>query len=523
MNIYNRIKILFVFLFISVNILATEYMKIGETLNLYFPTSITSLTLAGQPACTSSRPSEIQIISSSYSSVTIKALKAFTGSPCIIHVVYYYYVKNGSYIYQRSGYHDFYVEVSLTKPESVSIPSSTQIYTGESITLTPDVFPSDAITTFSWYSSNPNVATVNSSGIVEGKTEGETCITVETSNGCKDYCIVSVLDSSPTSVEIPSTLSINIDESTKLSPTLLPNYANSSFIWWSENPNIATVSSTGFVKGISEGTTKIWVQTTKGGCTDYSNVSVTMPRFILLKTSPIDNCKDFATNEQLIIDFSLQLYPSYNYNTIKLKKTETNEIVPGTVSISGKQLFFTPDKQLESNTDFTLTIPANALKNKWEDNYTQIIKIHFKTEIHPKDISYLYIWNIDGTNTTIALDEQPQIISDIEKEEVYCITSKQLFSFPLKYIHKYTLGIKPKATATNPIKELGESLHMKSNLLYFNNLTPYSLIRVFTINGIMKEEYQINKNGSIIIDINKWNKGIYIIKTKSTNYKIIKK
>lgn len=81
--------------------------------------------------------------------------------------------------------------VRSVKPTSISLPSSLEIAVGESKTLSPTVYPSNASTTLTWERSNSNV-TVSTSGKVTGYHVGSSRVTVNTDNGLSDWCDVTV-------------------------------------------------------------------------------------------------------------------------------------------------------------------------------------------------------------------------------------------------------------------------------------------------------------------------------------------
>ena len=75
---------------------------------------------------------------------------------------------------------------------SVAMKSSQSLNVGESIYLTPTVYPSNADYTLSWSSSNETVATVTSAGRVNAIGAGSAKITVQTNNGKSATCTVTV-------------------------------------------------------------------------------------------------------------------------------------------------------------------------------------------------------------------------------------------------------------------------------------------------------------------------------------------
>lgn len=80
------------------------------------------------------------------------------------------------------------VTVKQTAPTSVSLPSSITMTAGDTRTLTPTLYPSGAQTTYTWTSSDTQVATVSSSGTVTAKKHGSAVITVRNANGLSASC-----------------------------------------------------------------------------------------------------------------------------------------------------------------------------------------------------------------------------------------------------------------------------------------------------------------------------------------------
>ncbi len=141
---------------------------------------------------------------------------------------------------------------------------------GDTKQLSAIIKPSNATNyNVSWSSDNSAVVSVNSSGLITAKKAGTAKITVTTADGgFKATCQVTVTTPtvSVTGIALsPSKLNMRVGENTPLSVEVFPaNATNKTVSWESENPEIATVSSTGLVKAVSEGATFITV-TTKDG------------------------------------------------------------------------------------------------------------------------------------------------------------------------------------------------------------------------------------------------------------------
>ena len=161
----------------------------------------------------------------------------------------------------------------------VSISGNTEINEGATTQLKATVTPENATNKkVTWASSNTEVATVDSDGLVTGVKEGTTTITVTTEdNGKTASCTVTV-KSTRTEVDgvsISGNTNIKENEKTQLKATVTPSSAtNKNVTWESSNTAVATVDSNGLVTGVKEGTATITVTTEDGGKTATCTVNV---------------------------------------------------------------------------------------------------------------------------------------------------------------------------------------------------------------------------------------------------------
>lgn len=132
--------------------------------------------------------------------------------------------------------------------------------------LTATVSPSNTTNkNVSWTSNNTNIATVSSTGLVYGIGAGTATITCKAADGSgvSATCKVTVTKE-PTSISLPAEMLVGVGETVTLPYTLEPENASTSITWVSGNRSIATVSSSGEVTGVTEGTTKITATTANG-------------------------------------------------------------------------------------------------------------------------------------------------------------------------------------------------------------------------------------------------------------------
>ena len=86
-----------------------------------------------------------------------------------------------------------FIALDVSEPTSVSLnKTALTLDVGKSYTLTKTVSPSNAVTPYTWSSSNTSVATVDKNGKVTAKASGTATITVKTSNGKTATCKVTV-------------------------------------------------------------------------------------------------------------------------------------------------------------------------------------------------------------------------------------------------------------------------------------------------------------------------------------------
>ena len=155
------------------------------------------------------------------------------------------------------------VHVNRVDPTSVYLSSPSPIYIGQSITLVPELYPSNAQTTYTWSSNNTVVATV-SGGTVTGRSVGTARITVTTANGLSDYCNVEVYKPVPSSISLSKTsLRMPVGSIETLTYTVSPTYAIYTVSWTSDAPDIVSVNN-GRLEAKSPGVANIKVTTDNG-------------------------------------------------------------------------------------------------------------------------------------------------------------------------------------------------------------------------------------------------------------------
>ncbi len=223
-----------------------------------------------------SNSSILSIISSSDTQAVVKALAPGTAT---IKAK----TSDGSYIASST--------ITVTSPTvavtGVTVsPSEATVAINGTLQLTPNVKPSTATNrTVTWSSSDSNIATVSSSGLVTGKAAGTATITVKTNDGNKTATsTITVEDNSITIVPVssvtvsPTEATIPVGETRAIVATITPeDAANKDVTWTSSDTNIATVSNDGEVTAKAVGTATITVTTADGNKTATTAITVVEP------------------------------------------------------------------------------------------------------------------------------------------------------------------------------------------------------------------------------------------------------
>jgi len=126
----------------------------------------------------------------------------------------------------------------------------------KTVTLTPSITPDNALTAYTWTSSDTSIATVDENGKVKGVALGTATITVSTSNNKTAVCKVNV-KKSPTNVSFENTsIKLGEGQTYTLTPILTPSNSYTKYTWTSSDTAVATVNSQGKIsaKGVGKAT-----------------------------------------------------------------------------------------------------------------------------------------------------------------------------------------------------------------------------------------------------------------------------
>ena len=151
---------------------------------------------------------------------------------------------------------------------------------------------------WTYSSSNPQFASVDTTGLVTGVEYGTSIITALSETGKSLKLSVSVTKDAESLTISPITDTINIGSELQLSAEILPADAtNTSVTWSSLNPSVASISSGGLIKATKTGNTVI-------NAVIGTSLRVSMPLFVNV---PVTGLQMNVSKDTIVVSEELQL------------------------------------------------------------------------------------------------------------------------------------------------------------------------------------------------------------------------
>ena len=263
-------------------------------------------------------------------------------------------------------------------------PTSSTIYEGKTVTLSAVKTPSNSTETITWSSSNTDIATVSSGGVVTAKKGGTVTITAKAINGKTATSAITV---SPVLTDLkvsPTSSTIFEGKTVTLSAAKTPSNSAESITWSSSDTSVATVSSSGVVTAKKSGTATITAKATNGK-TAACTITVS-PILTDLKVSPTSS----TIFEGKTLTLSTVKTPSNSTESITWSSSNTNV---ATVSSSGV---------VTAKKSGTATITAKATNGKTATSAITVSPVLTDLKISPAS-STVY----EGKTVTLSAAKTP--------------------------------------------------------------------------------------------------------------------
>ena len=367
------------------------------------------------------------------------------------------YVPSGAvYKYKnRKGWNNFKNIVEMKQLKLITNPAAGSIPAGTRVKITsPDVEDAEIYwLTETEMNSNPHVYVENST---EGILVNESCTIIAYGNhplySSSDRYLFTFKVEDPkeiTSITLPIFMSIDKGKTANLQASVIPSRLMSSLVWKSSNTSVATVSSSGQVKGVTRGTAVI-TATSPNGAEARCTVEVNEQEFVSLGEGKINSygerpveilqCK---TNPNLFrVMKPFNGISKNSYNTDRMSYTENSsewfditllkkgDIVAGKSVTNADLVYFTPCKtgllyKVYGNAEQWMVhpswFPSMADEKLWI--YNRVVS--YQEDGLPKEIAlseYAYYPDLGGGNNYTQSDKSIEIIFPEYREEQRSVT-----------------------------------------------------------------------------------------------------
>lgn len=210
--------------------------------------------------------------------------------------------------------------------------TSKTIAVGETLQLNAVLEPENVTNNnINWISTNTNVATVNSTGLIQAVAQGSTEIIATTTDESNLSAICKIIVEKPfieiTQIHIsPSSARIPVGKSVKLNAIVTPDDATSTNVLWSTtNASVAAVSQDGNVEAISEGEAVI-IASTQDGSNLSSTCNISVYNNIVLISEIILNPVNIAGGKNEVATINAVIIPE-NATNKQLRWYSSNDNV----------------------------------------------------------------------------------------------------------------------------------------------------------------------------------------------------
>lgn len=287
--------------------------------------------------------------------------------------------------------------VSLTPTTATVIPgASTQL---AAVVTASNCNPTPATT---WSSSAPNVATVSPAGTVTGVAAGSAIITATASTASATASITVAPPPVATLVITPTTGTTKVGQAVTLSVVTKDAQGNTltgrSITWASLAPTVATVTQTGVVTGVSEGTATITASAE--GKTGSAAVTVQgAPILGVTSVSPTSGSADLSIETVFRVTFSENVNAS-TVTAATVTLSQGGSPVAASRTVSGPVVTITPTSPLAENAPLALAI-TTGVKSTVGNTLSSSYAASFSVALFDPNYYYRFFNNLAGQSKSL--------------------------------------------------------------------------------------------------------------------------
>lgn len=401
---------------------------------------------------------------------------------------------------------------------------------------------SRVIKSASWYSASPSIVEVTSYGGTYAQIKAVKSFSSYVIVRCDYYYWITsgtyrylaagfedfdiyVNPVSPTNISIPSSLTINIDNYSTLSPILTPSNAETTLTWLSDDTSVATVSSSGEIHAVSPGTTNITVRTSNS-LSSTCHITVPEPSFILQAVNPTNNALNINTNTTISTEFSLPIFQGSKYAEISLLNMNTGLQTSGSTYIGGSKLVFIPTQVLDPNTNYKFTIPSGSIKNQWGNEYSTAVEINFKTTVTTStvDVQSMVVQCKSGGESVTALANVQRITFSGTIMRVIKKDATQS-DYSLASVQKILFGLRndPTAIVTTEKPRVRAYPNPATDILFVDGIDRAENVHLYSLTGIELAVKSTLLYNSLQLYVSALPQGFYLLQVNNQTIKFQKR
>jgi len=295
-----------------------------------------------------------------------------------------------------------------------------------------------------YFSGGNSHFTVTSDGLITAISPGDGYVNLYSnlsSAANAPYCHVIVKDVEPTGATTGN-YSVLADQSTDLKVNVSPSNATVKSTQWYIKSGADVVSISGSrLTGLKPGSAVVYCMVNDNVRSNDAEVTVTEPKLTISQKTPAEGSTGVSVFATPSITFSHSIFESSNINAVSLTANGNN--VGGTVEIAGREIRFLPSKPLQPLTEYILSVPGNAVENKWHSHAQNDMTLTFKTgeletatlEFKPSSGSYI------SSGETVKLEANPtdaKIYYTLDGSKPTC--SSKLYVSPIKIASDVTIN-----------------------------------------------------------------------------------
>lgn len=307
---------------------------------------------------------------------------------------------------------------TINSPELTLSPNVVTVQKGKTAVINASFNPADTgDEVVAWNSSNQNIAVVDNNGKITGVSKGKATITAYAASGNTVNLSVTVVDNAKatTSITLRQTaLSLTITRS-KPNPTASVSATikggSTGKTWYSDNTNVATVTSSGKVTAVSAGEANIYCRTADG--TTSQPCVVTVNKFLIDSESNniIDNVAYVNVNKQIKLNLDSNIYKSVTWKS-------SNTKIASIVSSDGKSVTL---KGLKKG---TVTVTATADKKNKETIKLTVVNPTTSLSFNKTNKDSVYVGKSITLKTVVSKNSNDPISWSSDNPQIASVTAK---------------------------------------------------------------------------------------------------